>query len=107
MKSKVLSALFVATGILTTSAVYADHNSVWGEGWANMPNDVHNTRIDTLGDNDEFVDFVQYGDGADTVNRFTDDVEFEREFERDMEDRMERDIDMADIRSDSSVGRGR
>lgn len=96
MKSKVLSSLFVAAGILTTSAVYADHNSVWGEGWANMSNEVHNTRIDTLGDNDEFLEFVQYGDGADSVNRFADDLEIKRE----IDDRMERDIDIADIRAD-------
>jgi len=100
MKSKVLSSLLVAAGILTTSAVYADHNSVWGEGWANMPNDVHNTRIDTLGDNDAFLDFVQYGDGADSVNRFADDLEVERE----MDARMERDIDMADIRAERGGG---
>ncbi|MGE0624425.1 MAG: hypothetical protein AB7I04_05860 [Pseudomonadales bacterium] len=48
----------------------ADHNSKWGEGWANMPNDIHNTRIDTRGDNDAFRDFVRYGNGADSVNRF-------------------------------------
>ena len=51
----------------------ADHNSKWGEGWANMPNDVHNTRIDTRGDNEAFRDFVRYGNGADSVNRFDTD----------------------------------
>lgn len=57
----------------------ADHNSRWGEGWANMPNDIHNTRIDTRGDNDAFRDFVRHGNGADSVNRFdTDDVRGQR-----------------------------
>jgi hypothetical protein len=32
--------------------------SPWGEGWANMPNDTHDTRIDTLDDNDAFLDYV-------------------------------------------------
>lgn len=71
MKVKTLAGILVA-GMFTTS-VYADHNSKWGEGWANMPNDIHNTRIDTLdGDNSAFTDFVKYGNGADSVNRFTD-----------------------------------
>lgn len=63
-----LSALFVSP------VAMADHNSVWGEGWANMPNDIHNTRIDTISDDsDAFTDFVRYGNGADSVNRFLDD----------------------------------
>lgn len=58
--------------ILGSNAAFADHNSIWGAGFANMPNDIHNTRIDTsLTDDDEtFIDFVQYGAGADTVNRY-------------------------------------
>ena len=48
----------------------ADHNSKWGEGWANMPNDIHNTRVETRGDDDAFRDFVQKGAGAESVNRF-------------------------------------
>jgi hypothetical protein len=35
-----------------------------------MPNDIHNTRFDLRDDNDEFRDFIQYGEGADTTNRF-------------------------------------
>lgn len=75
MKNKLLPSLIVATGLLSSTAVFADHNSVWGEGWASMPNDIHNTRIDTMdSDTSEFTDFVQYGEGADSVNRFlTDD----------------------------------
>ena len=50
----------------------ADHNSKEGEGWANMPNDIHNTRIETLEtrDNEAFREFVKYGEGSDSVNRF-------------------------------------
>lgn len=71
MKNKSIQSLLVATGLLASASVYADHNSVWGEGWANMPNDIHNTRIDTLdGDQSEFTDFVRYGEAADSVNRF-------------------------------------
>lgn len=67
--------IMTTVGLLTFStATLADHNSPMGEGWANMPNDVHNTRVETResGDNEAFKDFVQYGNGASTVNRFTD-----------------------------------
>ena len=39
-----------------------------------MPNDIHNTRIETLGgDSESFTSFVRYGNGADSVNRYADD----------------------------------
>ena len=69
------STLTVCTILLaTSSAAWADHNSPWGPGWANMPNDIHNTRVDTResGDNDTFRDFVRFGAGADSVNRCLD-----------------------------------
>lgn len=76
MKTKTLLALFVTSSVLATTGAYADHNSVWGPGTANMPNDIHNTRIDTMQtDNDEFRDFVRYGEGADSENRFLEDDE--------------------------------
>lgn len=59
-------------GSLTALPALADHNSVWGAGWANMPNDIHNTRIEDDLDQDEWTDFVQYGEGADTVNPYLD-----------------------------------
>ena len=72
-KTFTLSALSLLLAAFVSTA-QADHNSKWGEGWANMPNDVHNMRIDTLdGDNDDFIDFVSNGAGADSVNRFADD----------------------------------
>ena len=71
---------FVALGAATAIALcaapaIADHNSKEGEGWANMPNDIHNTRIETLEtrDNEAFRDFVKYGEGSDSVNRFDAD----------------------------------
>jgi hypothetical protein len=65
----------LAGSLLLFSAAQADHNSVWGEGWANMPNDIHNTRIETLGeDGTTFRDFVQYGNGADSVNSLSIDA---------------------------------
>lgn len=69
--------LVPALAIVGAHAVQADHNSVWGEGWANMPNDIHNARVDTRDeDTDEFIDFVRMGSGADSVNRFlTDDTD--------------------------------
>ena len=48
----------------------ADHNSIQGAGWANMPNDIHNTRIEDGLSGTEFRDFVRQGAGADTVNRY-------------------------------------
>jgi len=71
-------ALVLASAALVFSAqAIADHNSKWGEGWANMPNDIHNTRLDTRAtdDNEAFKDFVKYGNGADSVNRFDDGEE--------------------------------
>ena len=36
-----------------------------------MPNDIHNTRIDTMDeDTQEFIDFVRMGSGADSENVF-------------------------------------
>jgi hypothetical protein len=52
--------------IVASSAVFADHMSIWGEGWANMPNDIHNLRIETMDDNDTFLSEVRYGAGAVT-----------------------------------------
>lgn len=67
----VLGALVSLSG-----TALADHNSKWGEGTANMPNDVHNMRIETMGDNEAFREFVQKGNGADSVNRYaTEDDE--------------------------------
>jgi hypothetical protein len=57
--------------MLISGAAFADHNSKWGEGWAKMPNDIHNTRIETRGSNTSFRDFVRYGDGATSDNRFS------------------------------------
>lgn len=71
MKIKTFLATCITSGMFATSAAYADHNSVWGEGWANMPNDIHNTRIETLNVEDGntiFTDFVREGGGTDSVN---------------------------------------
>ena len=53
-----------------TSAALADHNSIWGAGWANMPNDIHNTRIED--DSETFLELVRYGGGADSINRYAE-----------------------------------
>jgi hypothetical protein len=70
IKSK--SFYFVtAISLAAVGGALADHNSVWGEGWASMPNDIHNQRIDTRDEeNDAFLEFVQMGAGADSVNSF-------------------------------------
>ena len=52
--------------MVVSSAAFADHMSIWGEGWANMPNEIHNLRIEYKDDNDAFLSEVQYGAGAVT-----------------------------------------
>ena len=68
-----LSIMFGALAV--SGAAVADHNSKNGEGWANMPNDIHNTRIETreADDNEAFRDFVKYGEGSTSENRFASD----------------------------------
>ena len=70
--SKRIVTLAVAAGLLAAGTAVADHNSKNGEGWAKMPNDIHNTRIETreANDNEAFRDFVKYGEGSKTENRF-------------------------------------
>lgn len=73
MYKQSLLAILVTGGMIASSTTYADHNSVWGAGSANMPNDIHNTRIED--DQETFLDLVQKGGGADSVNRYEDDFE--------------------------------
>ena len=54
MRKPLLILALAGTFGLTQQAAFADHNSPHGAGWARMPNDIHNTRIDTLGDNTAF-----------------------------------------------------
>jgi hypothetical protein len=65
-------AFLAATLVLASTSVLADHNSPNGAGWANMPNDIHNTRIEEDLSGREFADFVRQGAGAATVNRYLD-----------------------------------
>lgn len=69
MKIRTLLATCITGGAFATTTIYADHNSVWGEDWANMPNDIHNKPIETLGGiNSEFIKFVRENGGADSAN---------------------------------------
>ena len=71
-----LIKLAVGTTLLGAAGLaVADHNSKNGEGWANMPNDIHNTRVDTRenNDNEAFREFVKFGEGSESVNRFESD----------------------------------
>jgi len=72
MKIRTILATCLTGGILATSIAYADHASPMGAGWANMPNDIHNTRLEDT--QEEFMDLVRYGGGADSVNRYADDT---------------------------------
>ena len=58
MRLKYFGSLTVVAALGMAPAAWADHMSPWGEGWANMTNDTHDTRIDTLDDNDAFLDYV-------------------------------------------------
>lgn len=72
MNLKTLLATCLMSGALAMTSAYADHNSPMGAGWANMPNDIHNTRLEDT--QEEFMDLVQGGGGADSVNRYDDDT---------------------------------
>jgi len=71
IKNAVLATI-LSSAVVAPYAM-ADHNSVWGEGWANMPNDIHNTRLDPTVSDTEFMEFVSGGAGAESVNRSTED----------------------------------
>ena len=66
---KFLTLTILLGGLIALPAT-ADHNSIWGAGTANMPNDIHNTRIEDNLDENEWADFVRYGDGSETDNRY-------------------------------------
>jgi hypothetical protein len=67
--TRCLISLAAALTVLVAPLAVADHMSPWGMGWASMPNDVHNTRLDPDVTDEEFRELVQQGDLADTVNR--------------------------------------
>ena len=79
MKSDLIRATALAALAVLAGSAAADHNSKWGEGWAKMPNDIHNTRVETRGDNEAFREFVQKGAGTESENRFDTDAEGRRE----------------------------
>ena len=66
MRLKYFGSLAVVAALGVAPAAWADHMSPWGEGWANMPNDTHDTRIDTLDDNDAFLDYVSGGGASES-----------------------------------------
>ncbi len=72
MKHTAHALVFGSLAALLSVSALADHNSPHGAGWANMPNDIHNTRIEDGLSGPEFRDFVRQGAGADTVNRYFD-----------------------------------
>ena len=72
LKTQHIASLAALIGGLTVLPASADHNSVWGSGWANMPNDIHNTRIEDNLSGDAWRDFVRQGNGARTDNRYLD-----------------------------------
>jgi len=72
MKHTAHALVFGSLAALISLSALADHNSPNGSGWANMPNDVHNTRIEDGLSGTEFADFVRQGAGAATVNRYLD-----------------------------------
>ncbi len=66
-----IAALGIA---LASASAMADHNSPWGEGWGNMPNDTHDTRIDTRDDSDAWHDYLDSRDiGGGSVDMTTID----------------------------------
>ena len=75
MKRSLIPLSILCGALAASGTAVADHNSKNGEGWANMPNDIHNTRIETreADDNEAFRDFVKYGEGSTSENRFASD----------------------------------
>ena len=68
MRNHLLSCTVFACGLIAMAA-QADHNSIWNEGWANMPNDIHNARVETMDeDTATFVDYVRMGSGSEAAN---------------------------------------
>ena len=72
MKQTAHALILGSLAALASASALADHNSPMGAGWANMPNDIHNTRIESDLSGTDFADFVRQGAGADTVNRYLD-----------------------------------
>ena len=58
MKRSLIPLSIVCGALAASGAALADHNSKNGEGWANMPNDVHNTRLDPTVSDEEFTELV-------------------------------------------------
>lgn len=75
MRIRTLTSSILAgiVAIAFTASVSADHNSMHDAGWANMPNDIHNSVIEDDLSGQEFMEFVSQGSGADSVNRYSDD----------------------------------
>jgi hypothetical protein len=75
MKRSLIPLSILCGALAASGTALADHNSKNGEGWANMPNDIHNMRIETkeADDNEAFKDFVKYGEGSTSENRFASD----------------------------------
>ena len=76
MKSTIIkrTLLSAIVSMAFGTQAFADHNSVWGEGWANMPNDIHNTVVEGDLSGSDFMEFISGGAGADSVNRYADDT---------------------------------
>ena len=72
MKIRTLLTICISGGMLVTAIAFADHNSPMGAGFASMPNDIHNSRLEDS--DEEFMDLVRYGDGVDSVNRYDDET---------------------------------
>ena len=74
MKSRSLPfTLASIAAVLFSSAAMADHNSVNGAGWANMPNDIHNIQIEDDLSSTEFRELVSQGGVRDLPNRYDTD----------------------------------
>ena len=72
MKQTAHALVLGSLAALFSVSALADPNSPRGEGWANMPNDIHNIQIEDDLSGTEFSDVVRQGAGADTVNRYLD-----------------------------------
>lgn len=72
-RSQLFTLASIAAALFSTAAM-ADHNSVNGAGWANMPNDIHNIQIEDDLSSTEFRDLVSQGGVRELPNRYDTDL---------------------------------
>jgi|GEM_PF-3213992 len=94
--------MFALAALLAAGAAHADHNSPFGEGWANMPNDAHDDAVDRVTDELRSDMAAQVEDFEDIRSGMTDELRGA------MEDATEARAEMSEMAEDMrGAGMGR